>query len=205
MSDATTGFYEVAMKWRAHQPTPGLLMHNQRLADPTDPYTQRLAAAVRGTKKSLAEILAASKIEFEGALYHDEDIGPYIPARNILNCIAGAAGKLKLKSTIRGSSMVLGPDGDDRLALEYDGPRDVEGLWEKGLYLRCTRKQGQSRVLRTVPRWTEWELPTFTIMLDTEDCSRSKFDAVLTLLKRNGALGDFRPQHGRFDIVEVKG
>ena len=202
-STASSGTYEIKLRLYEHKPSPGLLMNNARKADPTDEFTQRIAALTGQRKKEIGDHEEIARLEWEAGLYWDEDIGPYIPCRNVLNAILESAAKFKLKKTLR-TAMVESSDGDYRLPLLYDGPRDIEGMWEAKYYNKQSLKQNQSRVMRTRPCFHDWELPEFTLTVDAQECTRKKLEPVLARLHRVGALGDFRPQFGRFDM-EVEG
>jgi len=204
-STTSTGFYELVLSIKAHSPSPGLLMNNARKADPTDEYTQEIAALTHQQKKDLTDHMEIARLEWEAGLYYDGDIGPYIPCRNIQNAILESAAKFKLKKTLRTGLQVEAMDGNNRLPLLYDGPRDdFQEMWEAGLYFKQSLKQGQSRVMRTRPCFKEWELPDFLLRVDAQECSRKKLEPVLTRIHRVGALGDFRPEFGRFDM-EIEG
>lgn len=84
------------VKWVGTVP---MLMHNERLADPLDPHTKALAAltSTRGNaKKTDAHVEDVARAEWEGGLYHDVDIGPFVPGYNVRACIREGAKLSKL-------------------------------------------------------------------------------------------------------------
>jgi hypothetical protein len=63
-------------------------MHNGRLANGQTPEAKALKSATSKMKQSQSEADAkeVSRIEFEGSLYHDSTIGPFIPVDNCRRC-----------------------------------------------------------------------------------------------------------------------
>jgi len=60
--------------------TMPLVMHNGRLADQLNPLAKRLKSLAAKRKKSDDDLMEIQRVEWEGGLYYDPKIGPYVPA-----------------------------------------------------------------------------------------------------------------------------
>lgn len=178
-----------------------LLMHNERLADPLDPYARWLAELSKKRSKTERDIEEIGRREFLGAGYWMEDggpekkvSGPFIPTWNIVRCLQEGAKRHKLgKHVVRGIVPV-----SEETPLMYEGPQDAYALWKAGTF--HSRKGvgvGQRRVIRTRPCFTNWkveaELELDLAILDPDVVSLIALEA-----GRYEGVGDARPRFGRF-------
>jgi hypothetical protein len=178
-----------------------LLMHNERLADPIDPYTRWLGELTGKRKKTERDHEEIGRREFLGAGYWAVDTGPtgkhadpFIPTWNMIRCLQAAASRHKLgKHVVRGLVPV-----NEQASFAYDGPRDAAELWKSGLF--HSRKGvgvGSKRVIRTRPCFTDWtaeaELELDLTILDPDTVNLIAYEAGLY-----EGLGDNRPRFGRF-------
>src|SRR5271165_5862329 len=147
--------------------TRPLLMHNGRLSDPLDEATRKLSAAAKKKQKSMDEQVEVGRLEFDGGLYWDEKLGPYIPVDNLQAMIIEGARKRKLGKDFESLVEIVVPDtGVEGYKLEYKGPRDPETMWSSKMFLRKGARVGQSRVVRTRPRFSGWSLRFEVEILD---------------------------------------
>jgi hypothetical protein len=150
--------------------------------------------------KTVADYEECMPLEFALALYYDEDIGPYVPIRNIVALLAESGGHYKIGKGIRGGHSFV---GDGRVPVQYKGARDIDGMIAEGhAFTRPVTNNVSGRktmVLKTHPRFDEWELDC-DLGFDSQEVPREKLDLTLARVKRVGALGDFRPTFGRFDL-----
>jgi hypothetical protein len=186
-----------------------LLMHNERLADPLDPYTRYLAEITGKRKKTERDHEEASRREFLGGGYWQTDTGPtgeqadpFIPTWNIIRCLQAGATRYKLgKQVVRGIVPVA-----DQSPLLYDGPSDADSLWKSGEFV--SRKGvgvGQSKVIRTRPAFTDWRVEA-ELELDLTILDPATVAQIATAAGLYEGLGDNRPRHGRFlGSVELLG
>lgn len=132
--------------------TRPLLMHAAVGVDPLDPRTiahKKLTSVRTKTEEIHVDI---AKSDFALAMYHDENLGPYIPGECILACLRdGAKLSKRGKDVTRGVSI-----SEDRVKLEYNGPRTVDALWDAGWRDARNVKVGQARLVRYRPRFEEW-------------------------------------------------
>jgi hypothetical protein len=185
--------------------TRPLLMHNGRLADPIDPATKKLSAAAKKKQKSDDEIAEVGRLEFEGSLYFDSAIGPYLPVDNLQAMIIEGARKRKMGKDFESLVEVAMPTAEpEGYRLDYQGPRDPAGLWNApGFKLRKQARVGQSRVVRTRPRFARWSCRFEVEILDDgpdpEHVKRALEDAGRLI-----GIGDWSPRYGRFTLEEFK-
>lgn len=191
-----------------------VVMHNPRLADPLDPFSREIGKISKKRGKTEADHLEIALLEFVGGMYHDgtdewlrknkdveeilllqdptvsegEDIGPYIPGEVILRSIQAAARQHKLgKSIERGLSPVT-----LKAALQYDGPRDLDELWQSGRFaLRKSVGIQSSRTIRTRPVFLDWQVEC-EFELDLNIIDPDKIDQFAQESGRYFGIGDYR-------------
>lgn len=184
---------------------PALLMHNGRLANPLDPYTKALKAATveaKRQKKTDESLIEVARTEFQGGLYHDDDIGPYLPREAIEAMIVEGSRKAK-----QGKEFVSVSVEEDRVPLQYKGPREREALWGDERFRYATGvKVGRARVMRMRPVFKDWRA-SFTIAVeDDATVTVADVEKAIVLAGRKIGLGDWRPgaphggRHGRFAV-----
>jgi hypothetical protein len=180
-----------------------LLMHNERLADPLDPFVQALSQLTGKRKKTTADHEEIAHIEFLGGLYTNPAINyplngtkaaPAIPAWNILRCLQDGAKRQKRGADVLRGIFPLIEDAE----VKYDGPTDPEKLWQDGSFsLRKSVGVQRNRTMRTRPLFTDWqiELPVEVdaAVFDVHTLEKAWADAGIY-----SGLGDMRPVYGRF-------
>lgn len=172
-----------------------LIMHNGRLSDPLDEWTQALAKLTSKRKKTIDDHKAVSKTEWFGGLYIDDDGTPCLPGEVIEASLVEGAKKYKLGKASKGGLVVVG-----NFKLKYDGPKTAEKLWEHGGFLkRASVKVGTARVIRSRPIFPEWSCK-FSVMWDPSLISDE--DTLREIVESAGQSGicDWRPKFGRFQV-----
>lgn len=155
-----------------------------------------LTAKRKKTDEDHEEIL---RLDFELAIYHDHELGPYISG-NMIEAGIRQAGKLsKLGTTIQRSVMVI----EDKTRLEYSGPRDIKGLWKDARFsdIRGARV-GAAKVMRCRPKFDEWSI-NFHLEFDPEAIDRSVLIGVCETGGRSVGIGDYRPRFGRYEVEVI--
>ena len=180
-----------------------LIMHNERLADPMDSFTQALSVVTGKRKKTLDDHMEIAHIEFLGGLYTSPAINwplngtkatPALPAWNVLRCLQdGGARQKRGKDVPRGVYPLA-----EFATLTYDGPDTPAKLWaDGGFALRKSVGVQRSRTMRTRPLFSEWqaELP---IEVDDTIFDLHTLQAIWRDAGLYAGLGDMRPVYGRF-------
>jgi hypothetical protein len=171
-----------------------LLMHNARLSDPLDEFALKMKRVSGKRKKTEDDHREMGDLEFLGGIYHDDQLGPYIPAQNFERCLIDAAKKVKLGSQLK-PAMVITTEVNP---LAYSGPRDLEGLMkDENFRHRASAKVGMQRIMRVRPHFREWS--TYTVgELDTEQLDLVQLKQIVEIAGKMIGLGDWRPRFGRF-------
>lgn len=177
--------------------TTPLLMHNIQLADPDNPFVQDIQTFTSKRKKTEDDRRAIEKLEWYGGLYADGR-GPIMPTAAVRRCIEQAGIISKQKTAVRRALAFA----DLAVPLVYDGPRDVDKLWELPEFRDRSMVgiQGK-RTVRVRPQFRQWALVAdaelLTDVLDLDD-----FQRIVSLAGRAEGLGDNRVNgHGRFEAV----
>jgi hypothetical protein len=181
--------------------TAPLIQHNARTADPLDPYAKAIKEiTAKRTNKTDADELEISRLKFAAGLYWDEATGPYLPAANVFRSLIEAGAMTRDGKKIeRGVSFT-----SDRSVLEYDGPRDLEGLWGNGTSRFVDRRLAavnRVRIPVTRPIFVDWAA-SFEVLVDDEVIDPEAFAAIAAKAGRAVGVGDYRRFYGRF-AVEV--
>jgi len=172
-----------------------LVMHNQRMADPLDPFAKQLSAISSKRKKTDEDHEEMAWVEFQGSIYHDVEIGPYIPATWLDRTFVGGARKTKRGKDAEVGVMVI----DNQVPLQYVGPRDIPTLWKEKFRLRNGVKVQQARVIRTRPLFNGWSAQ-FAMSFDPEIFNRDEVISIMETAGKIIGIGDWRPRYGRFTV-----
>lgn len=177
----------------------GLVMHNIRLADKLDPYAKQIAEITAKRKKTEADNADVAKLEWFGGLYHDPEVGVYVPPFNVVRCLEEAA-----KVTKQGKTLIRAfAFGTDKLPLVYEGPASPEALWKRPEHRWRTSVgiQGRAVITRMRPIFQQWSLAiTGDLLEDVMD--PGAFERIVELAGRAEGLGDARKLgYGRFTAV----
>jgi predicted ABC-class ATPase len=179
--------------------TAPLLLHNGQLADPLNPFTKQLKEVSSKRKKTDADLLEMSNIEWMGGLYLNEDERIIIPALNFEASIRNGAKKSKLGKAVQAGLMV-----DKDAVLEYKGSKNINDIKEdRNFRLTCAVKIQKNKIMRTRPMFKEWGAEFNIIyneaVLDKAQVQKSIEDAGLYC-----GIGDWLPRFGRFEIESIK-
>ena len=172
-----------------------LVMHNIRLADKADDFAKSIAEITSKRKKTPADEAEIERLEWYGGLYHDPDLGLYVPSWNVIRCLERAA-----TITRQGTALVRAlAVSSDKLALHYDGPRKLDELWSKPEFRwRTTVGVQRAKITRVRPIFRRWAVTLDAHLLDTV-LSPDDFMRIAELAGTSEGLGDARRLgYGRF-------
>lgn len=176
-----------------------LLMHSSALVDPLNPAVKALNQAVDEHKRSKTEDAALNVAyrEFVAGMYYDPDLGPYIPAENIHATLIDAAKTIRKGETVK-RGVVVECEGEG-FPLTYDGPRDVDSLWEQEFWDRRVTRVQRNSVMRTRPKFPDWSIEDVVLSYDPQIIDDDDMSLILGMAGNVG-LGDYRERFGKFDI-----
>lgn len=146
--------------------------------------------------KTIEQEERVRELEWYTRLYYDEQIGCYIPGKNIKELLRSAATKWKDGENVKRSLVVP----EYRIPLIYDGPRTPEKLWEAGFKYTAMVSNagaGSGRVERCRPKFDEWALKC-EIAFDSDDLDADRVSEIVERSMKYG-LGDYRPEFGAFE------
>lgn len=178
------------------------MMHNVRLADPDEPIVKRIAE-MTDKKKDMtdADRLEVARLKFLGGLYYDSELGPYLPAANIFASLISAARKTRRGLDVEAAVIWLA----DKARLDYDGPRDLDKLWNGGdspFVDRRMVKVDRARVPGIRPIFPGWAAE---IEIDYDE-NTINLSALENFAKKAGqvGVGDYRRFYGRYKATISK-
>jgi hypothetical protein len=175
---------------------PLLISSNAGVA-PRGPDGRRLKELMALRKRTEADNEEMQRLKYMFALYHDPKLGPYLPGYNLWAACRDAAAIHKMKTAwIRGVQVV-----EDKLPLQYDGPRDPDGLYEDPRFVdvRIARLGNGSSIEACRPIFPEWRLDA-TITVNDAAISVSDAKRAVFLAGSMTGVGTFRQRFGRFDM-----
>jgi len=153
-------------------------------------------------RKTIDDEKRIRELEWNLKIYLDEEVGPYIPGKNVKELLRSAATKWRRGEDLKRSLIVV----EYRIPLLYDGPRDQAGLWEAGYRYEAmvsNAGMGHGRVVRCRPKFDEWSLAV-ELAYDPEDIDFDFLSLVAERAMKYG-LGDYRPEFGAFSASLEQG
>lgn len=176
--------------------THPLLMHNARLANPLDPHSKAIKAISGKRNKTDEDHAKMADLEMIGGMYHDAELGPYMPGANIHSTLVAAARRRKLGKKVTEALFM-----EEQInPLVYQGPRDLESLVkDRNFRHEASVKVGTSRVIRTRPMFRRWGLVA-NLNLDPELLDPADLEQIVQTAGVVIGLCDWRPIYGRFDV-----
>jgi hypothetical protein len=173
-----------------------LLLHNNQLADPLNRISKDIKQISSKRKKTDADYLEMGHLEFLGSFYLNKKGEPVIPARVVKGVLKRGAKKVSEKPRVEEGIIV-----DEDFPIIYNGPKDIERLWEQRdkFALMAPVKIGKSTVTRTRPKFEEWQL---LVSIDYDPDVLNAEDIDRYFIKAPG-FGDWIPEYGRFSFKKV--
>lgn len=175
--------------------TTHLLMHSERGVNPLDEKVQEFKKLTSKRKKTDEDLREIAWAEYQLAIYHDDELGPFIPAMNIDRCIQDGAKKNRLGKVFASSARCVA----DRIPLIYEGPRDVKKLYDENFRLVRSVGVAQSRIIRCRPQFRNWAVE-FDFAYDENEIDESSVILAAETAGRIVGILDYRPRYGRFEV-----
>lgn len=191
------------VRWTGTAP---LIMHNGQMADVDNEYAEALKKLTSKKNKTKEDRREMSWIEFQGGLYWNEEIGPFVPADNILACIIEGGRISKLGVKLEQGLSIL----EMSIPLEYKGPRDPVKMFANGVspfVHQCMvngqgGRKGGGKTKRTRPAFmTPWSI---AFSLDYKDRVLDKAEVVTAMTDAGDLIGLMdKPRFGKFSVKEI--
>ena len=180
-------------KFRLKSSAP--MLHNDvKTADPFHPIAIRKKELTSKRKRTKADDEEIRYLNWLGALYID-DIGPCIPGRCVEATIVNGAKKER-----NGPLAKSGVFCDQNFSLQYDGPRDIDGLYANESFIDTQMATVQrAKVVRCRPIFKEW-VSDVVVNYDDEIVNLSQVSNWLMVAGKQCGIGDYRPKYGRFEV-----
>jgi hypothetical protein len=179
-----------------------LLMHNGRLACPTDPWTRKIAEVSKKRSKTDDDHMAIRRLEFCGSCYYDEPDGPfYLPGAMIESAIVEGARATKLGKSAQAGVICV----QEQCELLFDGPQTPEERFEAGheLYCRVKLPGRGTTTMRSRPRFDEWAV-AFELQIVASIVNPANVRQALDTAGLVKGIGDYRPRYGRFEVESFR-
>ena len=176
-----------------------LIMHNGQTADPTNKWSKAIKKISSKRNKTDADYEEMARLEFLAGLYLNKD-GPVIPAKLIDAVVLNGAKKSK-----EGMIARSGCYAKEHAVLEYEGPRDTDGLWQdENFRFSAIVSVQRARILRMRPIFNDWAA---MITLNIEDTlvDTEQMDRWIQAGGQQVGIGDWRPVYGRFQAERLNG
>jgi len=175
-----------------------ILMHSTASMDPSNPIGKAMKAITKkhASKKTDEDIVELQRLEFEAGMYFDDKVGPYIPSEMMFASIRDGGKAQRLGSEVTRSILLV----EEKIPLQYVGPRTLKGLWKGGFYDTRSVKVGASRIMRTRPCFPSWSAE-FSVQFDPDHLDPDQLDFCILNAGARVGLGDYRPRFGRFSAV----
>lgn len=183
-----------------------LIVKAPQMADRLNSYAKELSAISSKKNKVDADYLEMSRIEFAGGTYMHPELGPVLPGDNIVAAVINSA--KKNKEGVIAKSAVF-PADPGYFAIQYDGPRTIEELFEdttprntpgaNGFRYTVPVVRNRNRIMSTRCIFHDW---TAIIDLAYESSIVTSAQVTRWLQKAGTLVGlcERRPTFGRFSV-----
>jgi hypothetical protein len=176
-----------------------LIMQSITLANPLHPLAKEIKAITGKRKKTDEDLVEILRLKFFGSIYHDDQLGPFIPGENIDRCFFDAAKELKLGNRWTQSALFV----EDKLPLIYEGPRSIDKLYADLRFVDVRMVTvNRARVPMCRPIFNVWSIKP-TLAFDEQRINPDDIKQIIGLAGFQ-KLGTFRRRFGRFDAEIVK-
>jgi hypothetical protein len=198
------------MKVRCEGKVP-LLMHCNQMANPLNVYYRAVKPLTGKRKKTDADHMEISRLEWEAGLYFDPDGNICLPAEVIEATIRKAACKSRNSKMVEEGVRVEEnfclfefPNNGYRRKTKPVDPdalpsRELDKMYEKHADCRLAKVKGTGgTVLRTRPRFEKWAIE-FTLMYDENIINERTLREFISLAGDRIGFCDYRPRYGLFN------
>ena len=179
-----------------------LLMNSAAGVNPLNPLVKQksILTSKKPKQRTDEDISEIYRLDFVLGMYHDEELGPYIPGVNLEAAILVAAKIERMGPKAQAGVRIF----EDMIPLKYKGPRGIKELWEKQSIfadIRQTKLKASSSLMKCRPCFPKgWTLEA-TCQYNGAVVDRA---AVERWIKQVGDVGicDYRKRFGK-SVVQI--
>lgn len=179
--------------------TEPLIMHSDLAADPANQWAREIKLlTAKKSNKTEADQHEIDRLKFYSSIYFVKDVGPVLPDKNIFKALIEAGTMTRKGKDIERGLYINQPFA----RLEYDGPRDMDSLWNGGTGNHVDRRMAavnRVRIPVTRPVFPEWGC-AFEVWIEDEVLDLSRFSEYAEKAGKMIGVGDFRRFYGKFDV-----
>jgi hypothetical protein len=181
--------------------TRPLIMHNGRLSNPLDEYTQAVAAISKKRNKTLEDYRELAQLEMRGGMYETPGGMLGFPAENVWKSIREGATAYKLGRDV---DRALRFDPDICLLHTPEGPVSCEEYMQRreALYYVPVVISGR-RTMRARPKVASGWTAEVGFRLDESVLPLSRLRPCLARAGEYVGVGERRPAYGRYTVGKV--
>jgi len=182
-----------------------MLLHNGRTANPLDPFTKKMKALTSKRNKTDEDIQELLLVQWEAALYWDDEIGLHMPSENMFAAFYKGAKKFKLGTKCSAVSFpahigypIITPNHKDLVMLKAD---------EKNKFIKTVVVQ-KSKTISCRPILHNWSMK-FDLEFETSTIDANEIKTILVCMANRIGLGVWTPGspkpgvHGKFMIKSL--
>src|SRR5260221_5212092 len=189
-----------------------VIMHSDKLCNPLNPITKKIKEISSiGKNKKDEHYIAMARLEWEGGMYYNEELGVYMPSKTLMGCFQAAARKFKLGKATKAVTIdcAIGTP-----LIGYKG-MTIEKLWNatnkagEQTHVFCeTVVVSRARIMRTRSIFPKWEV-NFDLYLNVELLSIEQLTKIIETAGFEYGLCELRPElatgtYGRFTLESIK-
>lgn len=183
-----------------------MILHNGRTANPLDPYAKKMKALTSKRNKTDEDIEELLLVQWESALYWNDELGLHMPSENLYAAFYKAAKKFKL--------------GVKCSAVSFPEPIGYPIKTENSTNFQALKADPQNKFIKTVvvqksktiscrPILNVWALD-FGLEFETTTIDANEIKTILSCMAQRVGLGVWTPgspkpgTHGKFLIKKIE-
>ena len=176
-----------------------LLMNSAAGVNPLNPLVKQkgVLTSKKPKQRSDEDINEIYRIDFVLGMYHDDEIGPFVPGVNLEAAILVAAKIERMGPKAQAAVRIF----EDKIPLRYKGPRTIKELWEKGTFadIRQTKLKASASLMKCRPCFPKGWVLEATCQFNGAIVDRA---AVERWIKQVGDIGicDYRKRYGKSNV-----
>lgn len=183
-----------------------MIVHNARTANPLDPYTKRLKVYTSKRNKTEEDLEKLLALQWEAALYWNDEIGLHMPSENMFAAFLKAAKKHKLGTKCAAISFPHAI-GYPIITKNHKNFKELQADPENKLIKTVTVQRSKTIACR--PIFNKWSM-NFELEFETAEIDAQEIKTILLCLAHRIGLGVWTPSspkpgiHGKFLIKIMK-